>query len=270
MKTFISLSGGVESTTMNLIISFSGGLTSTYMTRLILDSEKYAEYQKVCVFANTGKEREETLEFVDRCDKEWGLGIVWIEADIQDFGTGTTYKIVDFQSASRNGEPFEAVIEKYGFTNKDAPHCSRELKERPIKKFAQSLGDWQIAIGFRADERKRMKRKPGYIYPLIEDFTITNRDVKEFWNAQPFTLNLNPYEGNCDLCWKKSLAKRLRIISENPGLADWWEEQEKRDGEYIFDRDDNPISKMREMARIKDTQMSIDFDEPQCSCFSNI
>lgn len=255
---------------MNLIISFSGGLTSAYMTRLILDSHKYKDFQKVCVFANTGKEREETLEFVDKCDKEWGLGMVWIEADVQDAGVGTTFKVVDFESASRRGEPFEAVIEKYGFTNKDAPHCSRELKERPIKKFSQSLGHWQIAIGFRADERKRMTRKPGYIYPLIEDFTVINKDVKAFWEAQPFTLKLNPYEGNCDLCWKKSIAKRLRIISENPGLADWWEEQEEKDGEYVFDRDGHTVQSLRKMSLLRDTQLSLDFDEAQCSCFSNL
>jgi hypothetical protein len=31
------------------------------------------------VFANTGQEREETLEFVKQCDDHFGFGTVWIE-----------------------------------------------------------------------------------------------------------------------------------------------------------------------------------------------
>ena len=29
------------------------------------------------IFANTGMERPETLEFVDLCGREWGVDIVW-------------------------------------------------------------------------------------------------------------------------------------------------------------------------------------------------
>ena len=35
----------------------------------------------VC-FANTGKELEETLEFVHECEKRWNVPIHWLELDI--------------------------------------------------------------------------------------------------------------------------------------------------------------------------------------------
>lgn len=50
----------------NLLISFSGGRTSAFMSLFI--KEYYKDYNKLFVFANTGKEKEETLTFVDECE----------------------------------------------------------------------------------------------------------------------------------------------------------------------------------------------------------
>jgi len=65
----------------NLLISFSGGRTSAMMTKYLLENYK-DKYNMIVVFANTGKERKETLDFVNMCDKEFGFNCVWVEADI--------------------------------------------------------------------------------------------------------------------------------------------------------------------------------------------
>lgn len=261
---------------MTLIISFSGGRTSAYMARLILDSELYKSYQKLFVFANTGKENNQTLEFINECDKRWNLNVVWLEAKVNpEKGKGTTFKVVDYNSASRNGEPFAAVNDKYGIPNKSFPHCTRELKEIPIRKYVQSIcgKDYKMAIGIRADERQRLNmnraEKNKWIYPLVFDFPTTKRDIRKFWNSQSFDLQLNDYQGNCDLCWKKSLKKRLQIINDNPKVADWWQEQEEKD-EYVFDRDGNTIVELRKKAKDKTFQTSLLDNEVFCSCFSNV
>lgn len=205
-----------------LLISFSGGETSAYMTQWLLKEFKGWK-DMIVVFANTGEENEQTLEFVNRCDKEFNLNLVWVEAVVNpENGKGTTHKIVSFENASRNGEPFEAMIKKYGIPNIKFPHCSRELKRVVIRSYARSIGwkkkDYKTAIGFRADEIDRMSehwKKENLWYPLI-NVGITKSFINRFWRDMPFRLQLKGYEGNCKVCWKKSLRKHLTIAKENP------------------------------------------------------
>jgi hypothetical protein len=216
-----------------LLISFSGGRTSAYMTWWLLNNMQH-KYEMVVVFANTGKEREETLQFVDRCDKEFGFNTVWVEAFVHyENNKGTTHVVTNFNDAERNGEPFQDVIFKYGIPNQNAPHCSRELKRQPIKSYARSIGwkDYQIALGIRTDEPKRLdwvaKKKNKFLY-FAELFQVTKSDVNNFWSKQKFDLQLKSYEGNCDLCWKKGLRKLMTIVKDKPELADWWREMDAK------------------------------------------
>ncbi len=220
-----------------LVVSFSGGRTSAYMSQW-LKKNKSDEYEMIFVFSNTGKEREETLEFVDKCDKHFNLNLVWIEPLINaEFGSGTEFVITDFKNASRNGEPFESLIKKYGIPNKANMVCSRDLKAVPITKYAKSIGwkKYYTAIGIREDEIDRMSSsrvKNKIIYPLISMNPSNKNDVNAFWLQMPFDLNLKSYEGNCDLCWKKSFRKLQTIALENPQLTEWWIEMEQKYGMY--------------------------------------
>src|SRR3990167_6661723 len=100
-----------------LLISFSGGETSAYMTQWLLKEFKGWK-EMIVVFANTGEENEKTLEFVNKCDKELGFNTVWVEAITNSIhGQGIKAKIVTFETASRNGEPFEQMIAKHGIPN---------------------------------------------------------------------------------------------------------------------------------------------------------
>ena len=190
---------------MNLFISFSGGKTSAYMTKWLLDNKSEDYEEVVILFANTGQENEETLSFVNRCDKEWGLGVVWVEAKVDpEFGQGTKHNLVSYETASRKGEPFEEVIKKYGIPNKAGMFCTRELKLAPMRSYIRSLGwkngEYQTAIGIRIDEMDRVSSKmveENIIYPLIEFKKVSKGMVNEYWLKQPFTLNLREHEGNC-------------------------------------------------------------------------
>ena len=163
-----------------LVCTFSGGRTSAFMGKFLNENDKYKDYEKVFIFANTGKEKEETLEFIDKCSKEWNLPIVWLESDvIQEKGKGTTYKIVDFETASRNGEPFIDMLNKYPMPNNFASNCTRELKQRPIDKFVKDLGFNEVitAMGIRYDERHRKSltaKEQNIIYPLCDDLKVDN------------------------------------------------------------------------------------------------
>jgi 3'-phosphoadenosine 5'-phosphosulfate sulfotransferase (PAPS reductase)/FAD synthetase len=62
------------------LISFSGGRTSAYMLHEILKAhDGQLPPDVVVAFANTGKEREETLRFVHECGVRWNVKIRWVE-----------------------------------------------------------------------------------------------------------------------------------------------------------------------------------------------
>jgi hypothetical protein len=89
-------------------VSFSGGRTSAYLLWRILEANGgLPQNVKVC-FANTCKEAEASLRFVRECGLRWQVPITWLE--YRDDSQG--FAVVDFASASRLGEPFEALIRK--------------------------------------------------------------------------------------------------------------------------------------------------------------
>lgn len=227
----------------NLLVSFSGGETSAFMAQWLNNHYKELGYQNIVfVFANTGLENEQTLEFVERCDKHFKLGVHWVEADvIHEFGKGTRYYRTDFQNASRNGEPFEEFIKKYGIPNQASPQCTRELKVYPIGAFAR---DWfngekyHTAIGIRKDEADRISadhKKRGIIYPLISSNMIPTSKpmINLYWKSMPFRLELKGYQGNCVTCWKKSTKKLYQIAQENPQAFDFMIRMEHKYGNHF-------------------------------------
>jgi hypothetical protein len=152
--------------TEKIIVSFSGGQTSGYMAYLIKMKKMQGleEFQPVFIFANTGLENEETLEFVDRCDKEFNLGVVWVEAVTNPtHGKGVTHRVTNFKDAYRNHQyknpdhPFHAHIRKNGIPNINKPQCSDRLKEFAIEHYKKvnTLKGFRHAIGIRIDEITR-------------------------------------------------------------------------------------------------------------------
>lgn len=235
MKAFRMPKGGFRNNRVS--ISFSGGKTSGYMTRMVLEYLRvhHPEVEVIVTFANTGEEHEETLRFVDRCDKEFGFNVVWLEAKVVHGSKKSTgFKVVNFETASRNGEPFEDVISKYGLPNKTWNLCTRETKLNPMKNYLKSRGwdhgSYSVAVGIRSDEIDRVSlamMKLGIFYPCI-DAGVTKEDVRIWWLEQPFNLNIPEHFGNCKSCWKKSFRKLLTITQTNPEFFDFWRRMEDR------------------------------------------
>lgn len=268
-----------------LLVSVSGGETSLFMA-IWLWLHKQDEYEIIFVFANTGQENEETLIFLKKCAEHFGINIIWIEADVKyGKGNGTRFKLTDFENASRNGEPFEAVIKKYGIPNTSFLHCTRELKMNPIKAYAKSIWGkekYYLAIGIRIDEFDRMnanKDKLRIIYPLIakEMQPMTKPMINFWWKQQPFRLELKGYQGNCITCYKKSDKKLFQIAKENPKAFDFFDrmEQQYGNGQQIF-RKNRTTKMLLEEAKnwngtVKDDSENEPtlFDNESCEVFSS-
>ena len=211
-----------------IVCSFSGGETSAYMA--IKLKEKHPD--TVYTFANTGLETESTLEFVDAVDNAYGLGVVWLEAVTNpDKGKGMNYKVVDFKTASRNGEPFEAQIKKYGLSNPVRKYCTRDLKSTILDKWANNHHPDHIkAIGIRIDELDRVNpeyKENGLCYPLAFWWPANKQEINSFWREQPFRLTSPNWATNCTTCYKKSFNKLAWIAKIYPERFDFFERMEK-------------------------------------------
>lgn len=269
-----------------LIISFSGGRTSAYMTWWLLNKwEDRRNWEIIVVFANTGKEVEGTLFFVDECSQEWNIPIVWVEAKCKDEngipfsekGWKVKHKIVTYETASRKGEPFEEMISVLGIPSPDAPFCSKQLKRLAIESYARSIGwkDYKVAIGLRVDETRPMDLKR-CIYPLIHNNPKNKLLINTWWLNQKFNLEIDPDFGNCDGCWKKDFPRLARIMTKKPSTFDWWEDMTDRYGHlnprnielnppYNFYRENKSvldIKKLSEMSQAELMQLSM-FDNPE-------
>ena len=215
----------------------------------------YKDYNKIFLYANTGKEVQETLDFINKCDTEFGFNVVWLEAVIGPKGVGSKFKIVDYNTAKVNTDkdsPFNDLVKKFDIPNPAKKgHCTRDLKLVPMNKYLKSIGvnDYLEAVGIRSDESHRASN-PNKYYPLVK-YNIDEKTVRDFWSRQKFDLELKDYQGNCDLCFKKSKRKRLTIMRENPSWADDWIrwENESRNN-YIFDRERIPMTELLRVSKV--------------------
>lgn len=266
-------------------ISFSGGRTSAYMLYRVLEAHDMSlPDDAVVCFANTGKEDEATLKFVHDCETNWNVPIVWLEyKDAEE--SKNRWQIVNYETASRNGEPFEAVIRKKNYLpNPVTRFCTIEMKIRTIANYLLSIGfcetrsegEYMSWVGIRADEPRRAAKIPRDRTPLVTA-GIGKEDVGNFWKSQPFDLQLPnfngvTYHGNCDLCFLKGESQTRSLIAEKPDRAIWWAKMEalalalasKPDGAR-FRKDRDSYQSMYEFAQ---NQMPM-FDNPDESipCF---
>ncbi len=168
------------------VVSFSGGRTSALMLRRVLDAHGGAlPPDRVVLFCNTGKERQQTLDFVEECSRRWSVRITWLEYRYDDSHPvvlskkgeplmldrrSHQYAEVTHQTASRDGEPFEQAVKARCdyraacgspgmLPHVVARYCTTELKTRTKGRYVKRHLKWEAyhnAIGMRADEPGRV------------------------------------------------------------------------------------------------------------------
>lgn len=244
-------------------ISFSGGRSSAYMLWRILQAHdgKLPKGVAVC-FANTGKEDPRTLDFVNDCASKWSINIHWVEYDDGARG-GDGVQVVDYHSASREGEPYDALITKKKYLpNAVTRFCTSELKIKPIETFLRrGWGEFDMIVGIRADEPRRVAKMPHLHKPLALA-GVSKQEVLAFWKKQPFDLQAE--DGNCDLCFLKGLPQIASSINKTPSKAVWWARQETKIGAR-FAKDRPTYEQLRQNAISQ--QDAFGYDEDAIACF---
>jgi 3'-phosphoadenosine 5'-phosphosulfate sulfotransferase (PAPS reductase)/FAD synthetase len=233
------------------VINFSGGRTSAYLLYNLLLS---IPREKIMVnFANTGREDEATLEFVRDCEKDTGLKFNWLEYDLNYDNLDKKgkpkkwFKLVNFETASRNGEPLKKSIDRMNFVpNLMVRSCTIECKIKTMEIFREfsnvKKDDCIVYIGIRHDEPKRWSKNVNQFpnnfdniaYPLV-DWKVNKQMVLDFWKNSQFDLKLVEPFGNCDLCYLKSVKKRIAVLKDRPHVAEYWSSIETEKGQQ-FDR----------------------------------
>lgn len=272
------------------VVSFSGGRTSAYMLRQVLDAND-DHSDLMVIFANTGKEHPATLQFVQDCSGRWGVPITWLEYRDDDAG----FAVVNFASASRAGEPFEALIRKRQYLpNPVTRFCTIDLKIRVIHKYLRSLGlssedePVDMMTGIRADEPRRVvkirnrkttseSRHATMVMPLA-DVGVSVQQVSEFWQSQSFdlrlpTINGRTLEGNCDLCFLKGAKQVYSIIASDRSKAEWWARMERTAVQSATATTDGALFRFdrpsyQQMLDYSDTQFDMFADQEEAiACF---
>lgn len=267
-------------------LNVSGGRTSAYLLCRALESNGGLPPETVVIFDNTGKEDPLTLCFVRDLSTHLKVPITWLE-----YREGGSFEVVTFETASRNGEPYEAIIRDRGgvLPNPISRYCSSELKTRTTHRYLRSLGwtEWETMLGIRADEPRRVAKfrfnphpetPDEFVRIPLADAFITAGAVGEFWRTQPFDLGLpniggKTLHGNCDLCFLKSGHTVKSLIAEKPERAIWWMEQESRAAEVAtgnggrFRADRPAYRSMYDFALNQSDMYGFDKDEEAISCF---
>ena len=267
------------------LISFSGGRTSAFMLKQIIDAHGGTLPDDIYVtFANTGKEMPETLDFVQACSEHWGVKVHWLELEMADERPVYRTKEVTYETASRDGEPFEALIGRRSYLpNPVARFCTAELKIRRMKDFMWKMKGykhWDNVLGLRYDEPRRVsssrnaseRERWGNLMPMY-DAKHTVKDVLEFWQKANFDLTLPSIDGQtlagyCDLCFLKGRKTLTKLIKERPDLTTWWIAQENRIGEgtgATFRSDRPPYVELLKEA--ENPVMDDMFEDDAMSCF---
>lgn len=268
-----------------LLVSVSGGRSSAMMAWHIQTDKRYLKYEKLYVFANTGQERPETIQFLKAMVSHWKIPLVLIEGVYsKEPRVGVSYKIVDFEDLDMKSGPFHGAIEQLnknkwtGVPNQATPYCSSYLKTRPIHKLATDVfgtPNYIKAIGYRFEDMPKritlsaLKEKSDLIAPLLTDFKrpTTINDLNKFWKHQPFKLEINSGYGNCQLCWKKSERNLIKSIRYGVDCIDWYRDMENK-YENRFFRNNLSIDDLVSMASIPN-QIEVFSDEGE-SCFCGI
>ena len=223
----------------NHIVSFSGGRTSAYMVWLFEQKRMREDINVEFVYCDTGAEHENTYSFIRDVVKHYGIKLTCLRCVVNpEKGIGTTYKVVPLEECQPDLKPFQDMILKYGNPSFVAPLCTREMKSTPSDKYCNEKyghGNYVKWLGIRVDEPNRIKvvedqldlfgggkrisKEKLPLRYLGQISNMTKQDILDWWEDQPFNLNLSEELGNCVFCVKKGTNKIALAAKKEPELA---------------------------------------------------
>lgn len=225
---------------MKHIVSFSGGRTSGYMVHLMEQKRINDGWDVEYVFMDTGAEHPKTYEFIRNCVEHFGIELTCLRADVDmSMGKSNNYKSISVNDIGWDLSIMQDIMKKYGGFTINRPHCTDKLKSILLDKYKRDTygkGNYYTWLGMRIDEPRRLKftqenadlfgkktNNPQNIRYLAEISESNKEDIIQWWNNQPFDLEIDEHLGNCVFCIKKSSPKIALAARDEPELFKEWE-----------------------------------------------
>lgn len=204
---------------MKNVVSLSGGRTSAYLAHLMKDRDPETEF----IFMDTGAEHPKTYEFIRNIIKHWKIKLTCLRViPNPEMNKPSTYEILSASQIGPDLEPWRRMLSKYGHPYVGGAFCTDRMKTVPFIKYCDERfgrGNYTTWLGMRIDEPKRTTPKPGIRY-LAEISDFEKQDVIDWWQEQPFDLEIQEHLGNCVFCIKKSIQKVALAAKDEPELAE--------------------------------------------------
>ncbi len=260
---------------MKYIATLSGGKDSTVMCDLLLKNNYQVDY---IVFSDTLDEFDEMYSYIDKLDEYFKSRY---NKTITRLKPKKTYDDFIFKIRAYG----ERVGELTGLPTAMSPFCEwrRDAKIAPFEKWAKQFKHYKVYIGITIDEQDRTKRDDEhFLYPLIDNFQMSERDCKEYLIEQemenPLYRHFN--RTGCKKCFYQSEKDFFNIWKYYPKVWAEMKEYEKRVQEHPKAKEENKYwftgfrtcNDMEQMFIKADKQGSLfDFsDEPLKDCFCKI
>ncbi len=177
---------------MTYWLSYGGGVNSTALA-ILLANGRIPQYEPWrIIFADTGEERPETYEFIEK------HFIPWLEKH------GKTLEIV---------KPKETVLERWERLKVTGSRllrsCTVEGKIRPIENYKKINGGGEDLLGIDASEAHRM---PDRIRPLV-DLDIDRDECEQIIKTEGLP---SPGKSGCWCCPFMRVSEIIRLVKINP------------------------------------------------------
>jgi 3'-phosphoadenosine 5'-phosphosulfate sulfotransferase (PAPS reductase)/FAD synthetase len=255
------------------IATISGGKDSVTMCDLLLKNGYPVDY---IVFNDTLNEFDEMYQYIDKVDQyfqdRYKMKITRLLPN-----TKRNFKTSLFRTRSR-GERKGQVV---GLRNPSDPFCEwrRDAKIVSFEKWAKQFQEYKVYIGVTIDETHRCDRTKNVIYPLVDDFRMSENDCKQYLVNQDMENSLYRHfnRTGCANCHYQSDKDLYMIWKHYPKHWQFFVETEKEmaDKKTEFKRwfsGYRSCEDMEQMFMHKEKQGSLfDFsDEPLKDCFCKI
>ena len=204
---------------MKNVISFSGGRSSALLVYLMKNQYPNSDF----IFMDTGAEHPKTYEFVKNVVKHFDIKLTCLRVVVNpELGQANSYREITLDELKPDLRPFRDVCYKYGTPYIHGAFCTRTMKFEPFIRYCNEhygKNNYQTWLGIRADEPRRLKLKDGYSY-LADISDFDKKDVIDWWETQPFDLDLPEHLGNCVFCIKKGINKIALAARDEPKMAE--------------------------------------------------